>query len=119
MRIRGERLGRLGGGTSPPRRPLVHTPFPSRHQRVDNATRSRHNQHSYLHRRSFVHGDLRSPNLFVAADGRVKIGDFGFCRLLAPEALQVREGAPGRADASGPRRPASSSPQHRRRTHTP
>jgi tRNA A-37 threonylcarbamoyl transferase component Bud32 len=25
----------------------------------------------YLHSRQFVHGDLRSPNLFVARDGKV------------------------------------------------
>lgn len=43
----------------------------------------------YLHSRNFVHGDLRSPNLFVASDGRIKIGDFGFCRILAPEAQRV------------------------------
>ena len=25
----------------------------------------------YLHKRHYVHGDLRSPNLFVGLDGRV------------------------------------------------
>jgi hypothetical protein len=44
---------------------------------------------SYLHSRGFVHGDLRSPNLFVASDGRLKIGDFGFCQLLPPEVQKV------------------------------
>jgi serine/threonine protein kinase len=37
-----------------------------------------------------VHGDLRSPNLFVGADGKIKIGDFGFCRILRPDAEQVK-----------------------------
>jgi serine/threonine protein kinase len=37
---------------------------------------------SYLHARSYMHGDLRTPNVFVASDGRAKIGDFGFARLL-------------------------------------
>eukprot|EP00878_Enallax_costatus_P003652 GHUV01003866.1.p1 GENE.GHUV01003866.1~~GHUV01003866.1.p1 ORF type:complete len:1163 (+),score=390.16 GHUV01003866.1:185-3673(+) len=36
----------------------------------------------YLHKRHYVHGDLRSPNLFVGLDGRVKIGDFGFTKRL-------------------------------------
>lgn len=44
----------------------------------------------YLHNRNFVHGDLRSPNLFVGADGKIKIGDFGFCRILRPDAEQVK-----------------------------
>lgn len=32
---------------------------------------------------SFLHGDLRSPNIFVVEDDRVKIGDFGLAKLLA------------------------------------
>ena len=32
--------------------------------------------------RSYVHGDLRSPNVFVALDGHAKVGDFGFAQLL-------------------------------------
>lgn len=30
----------------------------------------------YLHKRHYVHGDLRSPNLFVGLDGRVSCGAF-------------------------------------------
>ncbi|KXZ50837.1 hypothetical protein GPECTOR_15g523 [Gonium pectorale] len=37
---------------------------------------------SYLHSQNYLHGDLRSPNVFVEQDSRVKIGDFGFARLL-------------------------------------
>jgi len=29
---------------------------------------------SYLHGKDHVHGDLRSPNLFVGADGKVRLG---------------------------------------------
>eukprot|EP00879_Flechtneria_rotunda_P011134 GHRR01011632.1.p1 GENE.GHRR01011632.1~~GHRR01011632.1.p1 ORF type:complete len:1046 (+),score=387.29 GHRR01011632.1:425-3139(+) len=36
----------------------------------------------YLHKRYYVHGDLRSPNLFVGSDAKVKIGDFGFTKRL-------------------------------------
>lgn len=36
----------------------------------------------FLHSRNYVHGDLRSPNVFVTSDNRAKIGDFGFCQLL-------------------------------------
>lgn len=35
---------------------------------------------AYLHSRNYMHGDLRTPNVFVATDGHAKIGDFGFAR---------------------------------------
>jgi serine/threonine protein kinase len=46
----------------------------------------------YLHKRYYVHGDLRSPNLFVGLDGRVKIGDFGFTKRLSDSkaSMQVK-----------------------------
>jgi serine/threonine protein kinase len=37
---------------------------------------------AHLHRRRVVHGDLRTANLFVCKDGHVKIGDFGFARVV-------------------------------------
>ncbi|GFR47935.1 hypothetical protein Agub_g9738 [Astrephomene gubernaculifera] len=37
---------------------------------------------SYLHSQGYLHGDLRSPNVFVAQQDRVKIGDFGYAKLL-------------------------------------
>ncbi len=43
---------------------------------------------AYLHSRSYVHGDLRTPNIFVASDGHVKIGDFGFAKLLGEACLR-------------------------------
>jgi serine/threonine protein kinase len=33
----------------------------------------------YLHKRHYVHGDLRSPNLFVGLDGRVSCAAAGAC----------------------------------------
>lgn len=40
---------------------------------------------SYLHARSHIHGDLRSPNLFVGADGMVSswAGFVWGCAVLA------------------------------------
>jgi len=35
---------------------------------------------SYLHGRNHIHGDLRSPNLFVGADGKVRTAGRGFTR---------------------------------------
>ncbi|WIA08465.1 hypothetical protein OEZ85_007902 [Tetradesmus obliquus] len=37
----------------------------------------------YLHKHQYVHGDLRSANLFLGQDGLVKIGDFGFSKRLS------------------------------------
>ncbi|GIM07965.1 hypothetical protein Vretimale_12047, partial [Volvox reticuliferus] len=37
---------------------------------------------AYLHSRDYIHGDLRSPNVFVTEDQHLKIGDFGFARIL-------------------------------------
>lgn len=37
---------------------------------------------AYLHSRNYIHGDLRSPNVFVTEDQHLKIGDFGFARIL-------------------------------------
>ncbi|GLC52106.1 hypothetical protein PLESTB_000583400 [Pleodorina starrii] len=37
---------------------------------------------AYLHSRDYIHGDLRSPNVFVTEDQHLKLGDFGFARIL-------------------------------------
>lgn len=36
----------------------------------------------YLESIDFVHRDLRAANVFVANDGRVKVGDFGQSKIL-------------------------------------
>ena len=33
----------------------------------------------YIHARDIIHRDLKSPNIFLAADGTAKLGDFGLC----------------------------------------
>ena len=38
--------------------------------------------------RQLLHGDLRSPNLFVGSDGKVKIGEFSYCMEL-PQGKKV------------------------------
>ncbi len=37
---------------------------------------------AFLHSRDYIHGDLRSPNVFVTEDQHLKLGDFGFARIL-------------------------------------
>ncbi|GLI70654.1 hypothetical protein VaNZ11_015590, partial [Volvox africanus] len=44
---------------------------------------------AYLHSRDYIHGDLRSPNVFVTEDQHLKIGDFGFARILGKAQNQV------------------------------
>lgn len=35
----------------------------------------------YIHARDVIHRDLKSPNIFIAAYGSAKLGDFGLCVL--------------------------------------
>lgn len=36
---------------------------------------------AYLHKHSIIHRDVKSPNMLVASDWKVKIADFGFSRI--------------------------------------
>mmetsp|Transcript_24677 Transcript_24677/g.70997 ORF Transcript_24677/g.70997 Transcript_24677/m.70997 type:complete len:583 (-) Transcript_24677:114-1862(-) len=41
----------------------------------------------YLHSKNVIHRDLKSQNVFLAHDGRVRLGDFGLCRHTRAVAL--------------------------------
>ena len=48
---------------------------------------------SYLHESRIVHGDLKPSNILVAADGNVKIVDFGIARVLDKTGVPNPDGA--------------------------
>eukprot|EP00922_Rhytidocystis_sp_ex-Travisia-forbesii_P036138 GHVS01053619.1.p1 GENE.GHVS01053619.1~~GHVS01053619.1.p1 ORF type:complete len:878 (+),score=204.98 GHVS01053619.1:237-2870(+) len=53
----------------------------------------------YMHMSGVLHCDIKTTNIFITADGRAKIGDFGICKTLA-ENMQVLS-PPSRGELRG------------------
>ena len=47
----------------------------------------------YVHAAGVLHRDLKTPNIFISRDGKVKLGDFGLARQVTAE-IRSRVGTP-------------------------
>jgi LIM domain kinase 1 len=45
---------------------------------------------AYLHARHCIHRDLKPENLLITANGRIKVTDFGFARIMAQTVEETR-----------------------------
>ena len=46
-----------------------------------------------MHRKHIIHRDIKTANIFIAADGTLKLGDFGISRMLENSNAKVNTAA--------------------------
>lgn len=44
---------------------------------------------AFIHRRAYLHRDIKTANMFLTKEGQVKLGDFGITRLLEENADRI------------------------------